>query len=208
MDALNALPLLAGGAWTSGIRLYLTIAAMGFAGKMGWINLPGDLKVISNPLIFTLAGLVYAVEFFADKIKFVDSIWDSVQTFIRPAGGAALGYLASSGLGPVAQIPIAMLTGGVSLTSALTKAGARVAINASPEPVSNVATSTAEDGISVFVLYMIVKHPVIATIIIAALIALTVWLMIKLFGFVKKVFGWLFRRGEKYPGAKQEQEKK
>jgi len=209
MDALSALPLLAGGAWTSGIRLYLTIAAMGFAGKMGWIALPGDLKIISNPLIFTLAGLVYAVEFFADKIPLVDSVWDSVQTFIRPVGGAALGYLATSGLGPVAQIPVAMLTGGVSLTSALTKAGARVAINTSPEPVSNVVTSTAEDGLSVFVLYMIVKHPVIATIIIAVLIALTIWLLIKLFRFVKKVFGWLWRpRQQKSPAETQQEKEK
>jgi len=193
MEALSSLALLAGGAWTSGVRLYLTIAALGFMGKMGWIALPGDLKVISNPLIFITAGLVYGVEFFADKIKYVDSIWDSVQTFIRPVGGAALGYLASSGLGPVAQIPVAMLTGAVATTSALTKAGARIAINASPEPVSNVVTSTAEDGLSAFVLYMIVKHPVIASIIIIVLIALTVWLLIILFKFVKKIFGWLFR---------------
>jgi hypothetical protein len=193
MEALSSLALLAGGAWTSGVRLYLTVAALGFMGKMGWIALPGDLKIISNPLIFITAGLVYGVEFFADKIKYVDSIWDSVQTFIRPVGGAALGYLASSGLGPVAQIPVAMLTGAVATTSALTKAGARIAINASPEPVSNVVTSTAEDGLSAFVLYMIVKHPVIASIIIIVLIALTVWLLIILFKFVKKIFGWLFR---------------
>jgi hypothetical protein len=199
MEALSSLALLAGGAWTSGVRLYLTIAALGFMGKMGWIALPGDLKVISNPLIFTTAGLVYGIEFFADKIKFVDSIWDSVQTFIRPVGGAALGFLATSGLGPVAQIPVAMLTGAISATSALTKAGARVAINASPEPVSNVVTSTAEDGLSAFVLYMIVKHPVIASIIIIVLIALTVWLFIILFKFVKKVFGWLFRSKKPTP---------
>jgi hypothetical protein len=193
MGAIGSFALLAGGAWTSGVRLYLTVAALGFMGKMGWIALPGDLKIISNPLIFTTAGLVYGIEFFADKIKFVDSIWDSVQTFIRPFGGAALGYLASSGLGPVAQIPVAMLTGAVATTSALTKASARIAINASPEPVSNVVTSTAEDGVSAFVLYMIVKHPVIASIIIIVLIALTVWLLIILFKFVKKIFGWLFR---------------
>jgi hypothetical protein len=110
-----------------------------------------------------------------------------------------LGYLASSGLGPVAQIPVAMLTGAVATTSALTKASARIAINASPEPVSNVVTSTAEDGLSAFVLYMIVKHPVIASIIILVLIALTVWLLIILFKFVKKIFGWLFRSKKPAP---------
>jgi hypothetical protein len=193
MEALSSLPLLLGGSWTSGVRFYLTVAVIGFAGKMGWVALPGDLKVISNPLIFTASGLLYGVEFLADKIKYVDTIWDSFHTFIKPIGAAALGYMAGSHLGPVAQIPLAMLCGTLSGGTQLTKASARLAINASPEPVSNAVVSTTEDGLSMFVLYMIVRHPVIATIIILLLIALTVWLLIKLFKFAKKVFGYLFR---------------
>ena len=194
MEALSSLPLLLGGSWTSGVRFYLTIAVLGFAGKMGWVTLPGDLKVISNPLIFAPAGLLYGVEFFADKIKYVDSIWDSFHTFIKPIGTGVLGYMAASNLGPVAQIPLAMLCGTLSGGTQLTKASARLAINASPEPVSNVVVSTTEDGLSMFVLYMIVKHPVIATFIILILIALTVWLLIKVIKFAKKVMGWIFHR--------------
>jgi hypothetical protein len=194
MEALSSLPLLLGGSWTSGVRFYLTIAVLGFAGKMGWVTLPGDLKVISNPLIFSASGLLYGVEFLADKIKYVDTLWDSVHTFIKPVGTAALGYMAASNLGPVAQIPVAMLCGTLSGGTQLTKASARLAINASPEPVSNAVVSTTEDGLSMFVLYMIVRHPVIATIVIVVLIALTIWLLIKLFKFAKKVIAFIFRR--------------
>jgi len=194
MGALSSLPLMLGGSWTSGIRFYLTVAVLGFAGKMGWISLPGDLRVISNPLIFTASGLLYGVEFLADKIKYIDTLWDSVHTFIKPVGTAALGYMAASHIGPVGQIPIAMLCGTLAGGTQLTKASTRLAINASPEPVSNAVVSTSEDGLSMFVLYMIVRHPVIATFIIILLIALTVWLFIKVFKFVKKIFGFFFKK--------------
>ncbi len=194
MEALSSLPLLLGGAWTSGVRFYLTIAVLGFAGKMGWITLPGDLNAISNPLIFAPAGLLYGVEFFADKIKYIDTIWDSFHTFIKPIGSSVLGYMAASNLGPMAQIPVAMLCGTLSGGTQLTKASARLAINASPEPVSNAVVSTTEDGLSMFVLYMIIKHPVIASIIIIILICLTIWLLIKVIKFAKKVIGFIFHR--------------
>ncbi len=159
---------------------------------MGWIALPGDLKVISHPLIFIFAGLLYLIEFLADKIQFIDTIWDSAHTFIKPIGTAALGYMAASNLGPVVQIPLAMLCGTLSGGTQLTKASARLAINTSPEPVSNAVVSTTEDGLSVFVLYMILKHPLIATIIVVVLIALTVWLFVKVIRFSRKVFSALF----------------
>lgn len=196
MEALSSLPLLLGGSWTSGVRLYLTVAVLGFAGRMGWIGLPGDLKVISNPLVFIAAGFLYGIEFFADKIKYIDTIWDSIHTFIKPIGAAALGFAAGSNIGPVAQIPLAMICGTLSGGTQLTKAGTRLAINASPEPVSNAVVSTTEDGLSIFVLYMIVKHPVIATVVIILVLALTVWLFIKVFKFIKKVLGFLFGRKE------------
>jgi hypothetical protein len=193
MEGLSSLPLLLGASWTSGVRFYLTIAVLGFAGKMGWVTLPGDLKAISNPLIFSASGLLYGVEFLADKIKYVDTLWDSLHTFIKPIGTGALGYMAAANLGPVAQVPIALLTGTLAGGTQLTKASARLAINASPEPVSNAVVSTTEDGLAMFVLYMIIKHPVIATIIILLLIALTVWLLIKVIKFAKKVLKLIFR---------------
>ena len=192
MEIFNSLSLLLGGSWVSGVRFYLTLAVLGFAGRMGWIALPGDLKVISHPLVFIFSGLLYLIEFLADKIPYIDTIWDSVHTFIKPIGTAALGYMAASNLGPVVQVPLAMLCGTLSGGTQLTKASARLAINTSPEPVSNAVVSTTEDGLSVFVLYMILKHPLIATIIVVVLIALTVWLFVKVIRFSRKVFSALF----------------
>jgi uncharacterized membrane protein len=194
MEIFNSLSLLLGGSWVSGVRFYLTLAVLGFAGRMGWVVLPGDLKVIAHPFVFIFAGLLYLIEFLADKIPYIDTIWDSAHTFIKPIGTAALGYMAASNLGPVVQIPLAMLCGTLSGGTQLTKASARLAINTSPEPVSNAVVSTAEDGLSVFVLYMILKHPVIATIIVVVLIALTIWLFVKVVKFAKRVVVFLFGR--------------
>ncbi|MDD5347789.1 MAG: DUF4126 domain-containing protein [Candidatus Omnitrophica bacterium] len=196
MDAVSNLALLLGGSWASGIRMYATMAGLGIMHRMHLVTLPGDSQVLANPLIILGAAVLAVVEFAADKIPYFDSVWDSVHTFIRPVGGAALGYMATSGLGPVAQVPVAMLCGGAALEAHVAKATARVAINTSPEPVSNIVTSTGEDALVVTILYFIVRHPVIATIIVIVLIALTVLLIWALFKFVKKVFRFFFRKKE------------
>ena len=188
MEALNNLSILLGSSWMSGINLYLTIAALGIVDRLGIINLPGNLDVISHPLIISVAILIYLVEFVADKIPFVDSTWDSVHTFIRPLGGAALAYAATADIGPVVQIPIALLSGAISMESHLTKATARLAINTSPEPVTNSVASVTEDGLVITVLWLIIKHPIIASIIIILLILFSVWFLKKMFRFMKKVF--------------------
>jgi len=97
MDTLQALPLLIGSSWTSGINLYLTTAGLGIAHRMHWLNLPGELDVLANPLVIAVAIILYIIQFVADKIPYVDSMWDTVHTFIRPVGGFVLGYLALSG---------------------------------------------------------------------------------------------------------------
>ena len=166
MEALNSLGILLGSSWASGVNLYLTIAGLGIAQRLGWINLPGNMDVLSHPLVIIVAIILYLIEFVADKIPLVDSAWDSVHTFIRPLGGAALGYMAMADMGPALQIPVALITGSVSADSHLTKATTRVAINTSPEPFTNSVASVTEDVSVAGILLLVFKHPVIASILV------------------------------------------
>ena len=188
MEILSSLGLLAGGAWGSGINLYMTIAGLGIAQRMNWITLPGNLEVISHPLIIIVAIILYLIEFAADKIPYIDSTWDTVHTVIRPVGGVALGYLAMASAGPVVQIPIALATGAVAADSHLTKATARAAINTSPEPVTNSVASVTEDVSVAGILYLIIKHPVLATIAVVLFILFSIWFLKKMFRFLKMIF--------------------
>lgn len=188
MEALGSIGLILGSSWASGVNLYLSIAILGISHRLGWIALPGNMDSISHLLVITIAIVLYAIEFVADKIPYVDSAWDSVHTFIRPLGGAALGYMAMAGVGPVGQIPVALLTGSIAMDSHLTKATARAAINTSPEPLSNSIASVTEDVSVVGVMYLIIKHPIIATIVVILFILFSIWFLKKMFRFLKKVF--------------------
>jgi hypothetical protein len=188
MEALNSIGLLLGSSWASGVNLYLTVAGLGIAERFGWINLPGNMEVLSHPLVIVTAIGLYAIEFFADKIPYVDSTWDSVHTFIRPIGGAALGFMAASQMGPTVQVPVALLTGAVSADSHLTKATARLAINTSPEAVSNSVASITEDVSVAGVLILIIKHPIIAACLVVLFILFSIWFLKKMFRFLKKLF--------------------
>ncbi|MBU1147105.1 MAG: DUF4126 domain-containing protein [Candidatus Omnitrophica bacterium] len=196
MDVLANLGVMLGGSWASGVNLYLTVAGLGIMGRLGILSLPGDLEVISNPFVIAVAILMYAVEFFADKIPLVDSAWDSVHTFIRPLGGAALSYMAMADIGPIAQIPAALLSGTVAMDSHLTKATTRAAINTSPEPVTNSIASVSEDALVVGVLWMIVNHPIIAGLLVILFIAFSIWFLKMMFRFVRKIFGFGKKRSE------------
>lgn len=193
MDVLSSVGTLLGGSWASGINLYMTVAGLGIAQRMHWISLPGDMNVLANPLIILLALGMYAVEFVADKIPFFDSLWDTIHTIIRPAGAAAMGYMSTVHWGPEAQIPVALLTGAVALNSHLTKATARVAINSTPVPFANSVASVTEDSAVFGVLYLIIKHPIIAAILVILFIAFSIWFLIKMFRFLKKVFRSIFK---------------
>ena len=199
MDVLNNLNLVLGSSWMSGVNLYLTVAGLGIVNRIGLINLPGNLDVISHPLIIITALLIYLVEFVADKIPYIDSTWDSIHTFIRPLGGATLTYAAMADMGPVVQIPLALLSGAVSLDSHLTKATARLAINSSPEPVSNSVASLTEDGLVITVLWLIIRHPIIASLIIILFILASIWFLKKMFRFLKGVFKIFRQDKERQP---------
>lgn len=184
----NTLAVLLGGGWASGVNVYLTTAGLGIMHRMGWIHLPGGLDALANPIVIVVALLLYAVEFFADKVPYVDSVWDSFHTFIRPAGGAALGYMAMAGVDPSIQIPIAVLTGGIALDSHMTKAVSRAAINTSPEPVTNSVASVTEDVGVLGALYLAVQHPVILCILVVVFIVFSIWFLRVMWRFVKKIF--------------------
>jgi hypothetical protein len=188
MDALNSLGILAGSSWGSGINLYLTIAALGIAHRLSLITLPGNLAMLDQYPVIGLAIILYLVEFVADKIPLIDSIWDSVHTIIRPLGGAALGYMALGNYGPLAQIPAALATGSIALDSHLTKATTRVAINTSPEPFTNSIASVMEDISVAGILYLIIGHPVIAIILVAIFVLFSLWFLKKMFRFMKAIF--------------------
>ena len=121
-------------------------AGLGIADRAGWITLPGNLDTLSHPLVIGAAVIMFGVEFLADKVPYVDSAWDSVHTFIRPLGGAALAYMGAADMGPVAQTSLSLLGGTVAMDSHLTKATTRVAINTSPEPITNSVASITEDA--------------------------------------------------------------
>jgi hypothetical protein len=147
-------------AWGAGIRVYLVIFLCGLAGRMGWLELPGHLSVLSHPLVLGASGFMLAVEFFADKLPWLDSLWDAAHTFIRIPAGAALVAMMLGGDSAAVTAAAAILGGAVAAGSHLTKAGTRSAINLSPEPFSNWAASLAEDALVPAGLWLAVVHPV------------------------------------------------
>lgn len=191
MSFLANLGMILGGSWASGINLYLTMAALGILDRLGIISLPGKLDVLSHPLVIIIAILLFLVEFFADKIPYVDNAWDTVHTVIRPAGAAIMAYMATSGASEPVQLSMAMLSGGVAMDAHLTKATTRVAINTSPEPVSNIVASTSEDALVLGTIWLIVNHPVIAGVLVVSFIVFSIWFLKVMFRFLQKVFTFL-----------------
>src|SRR6185436_12683136 len=148
MDWFTTLSLALGSAWTSGINLYATITVLGVLQKFGFAKLPGGLDVLDNWWIIGVAGGLYAIEFFADKIPYIDNVWDVIHTFIRVPAGLIVAYAATTDLDPSISIPAALVGGGLALSSHGTKAAARLGANLSPEPVSNWVLSILEDIIA------------------------------------------------------------
>jgi hypothetical protein len=186
MGTIEALSLAMGTAWTSGINLYATVAALGIANQAQLIQLPPDLQVLSHPAVIAIACIMYMIEFFADKVPYVDSGWDVLHTFIRIPAGAILAARSLGDMNPALEL-VALLAGGsIALAAHGAKATTRLAINASPEPFSNWAASVTED-IAVFgSVWMMFNHPIIMVIFVATFVALCVWLVPKLFRLAKR----------------------
>lgn len=188
METLQALSLAMGTAWTSGINLYATVAALGIAGRMEMIHLPPDLQVLMHPGVLAIACIMYVIEFFADKVPYVDSGWDVLHTFIRIPAGAVLAARSLGDMNPALEFMAILGGGAVALTAHGTKATVRLALNASPEPFSNWAASVSEDVTVLGGLWMIFHHPLLMIILVVSFVALVIWIVPKLFRFAKRGF--------------------
>ena len=186
MNPLQTLSLALGAGFSSGLNLYATVATLGLLQRFGVLHLPASLQILSHPWVLGIALALYLLEFFADKIPYVDTVWDAIHTFIRPPAAALLAYAAAGGAAAEWRWGAALLAGGVALTSHGTKASARAAVNTSPEPFSNWALSFGEDLLAVWLTWMAAAHPVATTIIVAALVAVSVFLLYRLFRFARR----------------------
>ena len=185
MNPVETLSLVLGAGFSSGLSLYATVATLGLLQRFGVIHLPAALEILAHPWVLGIAAALYLLEFFADKVPYVDTLWDAVHTFIRPPAAALLAYGAAGAAAPEWRWGAALLAGGVALTSHGTKASARAAVNTSPEPFSNWVLSFGEDLLAVWLTWMATAHPVATTIIVAALVAFSVFVLFHLFRFLR-----------------------
>ena len=189
MEMIQNLALAGGLSWASGLRLYLTVFAVGLLAKFHYIPLPDSLNILTNPIVLSVAGALAAIEFLADKIPYVDSAWDSIQTFIRIPAGALLAMGAINSSDPVIATITALLGGSLAGATHATKAGSRALINTSPEPVSNVATSFSEEGLLLGGGWLALMHPAVFIGLLCGFILLMFWLLPKLWRGIKSVLG-------------------
>jgi hypothetical protein len=176
-----------GSAWLSGFNLYATVVTLGLLARFHLVTLPGELGFVSQWWVIGIAGVLYLIEFLADKIPVVDSVWDAIHTFIRVPAGAILAASAFAHFQPAVRIA-ALLTGGsLAFGSHATKASVRMTANASPEPVSNFVLSTAEDIFTIGLTALAAFHPVVILVIVLVFVVLLIWLGPKLFRAVRRM---------------------
>lgn len=184
----SLMALAAGLGWASGLRLYALIFTLGALDRFAGVTLPGDLSVLSNLWVMGISGLLLLTEFFADKIPWLDSVWDSIHTFIRIPAGAMLAGAVMGDQGSAMQIATALLGGTLAAGTHLAKAGTRAAINTSPEPFTNVAASTAEDAMFAGGVWAMLNYPLLFLGGLAVFIVFAIILMILLWRFVRGIF--------------------
>ena len=189
MGLISTLGLALGASWASGLRLYAAVATLGLLGRFAGLDLPGELAVVTHGWVIGLATVLLIVEFVADKVPLVDSTWDAVHTFIRIPAGAALAALALGDYDPQWQVAAVLLGGGAALSAHGTKAATRLAVNTSPEPVSNVIVSTTEDGLAIGAILMAVFLPIVALVLVGLAMGVSVWLFPRILQAVRRLFG-------------------
>lgn len=192
---INTIALTMGLSWASGINLYAALLVLGLGGSTGNIDLPDNLQTLQDPLVIMAAGAMYAVEFFADKTPGVDSGWDTLHTFIRIPAGAMLAAGAVGDVTPALEVAAGIMGGSMAATSHVTKAGTRLLINTSPEPITNWIASFSEDVLVVAGLWTALNHPSLFLIFLMVFIVLVIWLLPKIFRAIKlmvnKIGQWL-----------------
>lgn len=184
---LPTLSLALGSAWTSGINLYATVTVLGLFQKFGVARLPGGLEVLDNWWIIGVAAFLYLIEFFADKIPYIDSVWDVIHTFIRVPAGAIVAYGATNQMDSSVHVIATLLGGGLAFSSHGTKAAVRAAANLSPEPVSNWVLSIVEDIIAIAGTVLAVIAPVLIAIVLVIFLIFFVWFMPKFVRAVRRL---------------------
>lgn len=198
---MEAAGLLAGSGWASGINLYLVTLMLGLAGRLGWADIP---EVFTRLDVMIVAGVLFLIEFVADKIPYLDNVWDAIHTFIRPLGAAAIGAVVAGESSSIGAAVGAAVAGALALDAHAAKASTRVVVNASPEPVSNIGLSLAEDVGVAGLVTLAVTYPiptiVVVIILVIAATALTIWLWRSARRAWKKLGSWLEKKAW-YPSA-------
>ena len=194
MDFISTLAVSLGASWVSGINLYATVATLGLLSRFANLKLPGELDVVTNWWVIGVALFMFVVEFVADKVPVVDSIWDVIHTFIRIPAGAVIAATAFGEFDRSVQVIALLVGGGLALSSHGTKAATRALINTSPEPVSNVVVSLAEDALVIVAVVLALFLPVLVFFVIGAGLAVSLWLLPRVIRFFRSVFrrvrGW------------------
>ncbi len=188
LDMPSLLALSAALGWASGFRLYAVTFIVGALGAMGWLALPAGLHMLMNPAVLATSGALLVVEFFADKVPWLDSAWDSINAFVRIPGGAMLAAGVFGLDNPTMGLIAGLMGGSLAATSFATKATARAAINTSPEPFSNWLASLFEDGLVVGVVWLATQHPIAFGVTLLVMVVLSVLLLIVLMKFLKAVW--------------------
>jgi len=210
METVDIIAMTLGVAWASGINLYAAILVMGLMGAGGYTELPPSLTVLQDPIVLIAAGLMYFVEFFADKTPGVDSAWDAIHTFIRIPAGAMLAVGAAQGLeiNQAAELAAALLGGSLAATSHLTKSSTRLVINTSPEPVSNITASITEDLVVIGGLWTALNYPMAFIVFIIVFILVAIWILPKLWRAIKDIVatlrGWFGKKPEEAGAGDEE----
>ena len=181
---VDTIGLLAGTGWAAGLNLYLATFLLGLAGRLDWLDVP---SVLQRTDVMIVAGVLYGIEFLADKVPFIDNVWDAIHTFVRPLGAGALGYVIAGDSPSVAAAVGALLTGALALSAHSAKATTRAAVNTSPEPFSNIALSLFEDGLAAGLLALAIANPVVALVVVVIFAILGIWLVVKFFGAIKRL---------------------
>lgn len=184
---IATLALTMGSSWASGINLYAALLILGLGGATGNIALPTELAVLENPFVIGAAAVMYLIQFFADKIPGVDSIWDAAHTFVRIPAGAMLAAGAVGDVSPALEIAAGILGGGTAATSHATKTGTRLMINTSPEPVTNWTASISEDLMVIAGLWTALHYPILFIILFIGFIGLAIWLLPKLWMLIREL---------------------
>lgn len=191
---IETIGLIAGSGWASGLNLYLTTLMLGIAGRAGWAEIP---DVLTRTDVMIVAGVLFAVEFVADKVPFLDSFWDVIHTFIRPIGAAAVGAVIAGESASIGAALGGVIAGALAFDAHSAKASTRVMVNASPEPVSNTAVSLFEDVSVAALVALAVTYPLVTIIVVVLLVVAATWLTVWLWRGVRRAWG---RVKAQFPG--------